>query len=104
MASFDSQILNALLAIGSKHATYKIALLRPIVQYLSEQCAHKRIDQNPFAREADAGYGQGAPSTRETPSTRKQAPQGDETGRKPIHQKNREHALPPSFATIFSEA
>ena len=71
---------------------------------VSEHKAHKRIDENTFVREAGAGYGQGAPSTRKTPSTRKQTPPDDETSRKRIHQKNREHALPSLIATILPDA
>ena len=88
--------MTALLARDSKDATYKFALLRAIVQCVTEQRAHKRIDENPFARVTDAGEWRGAPSTRETPSTRKPtAPvdeasrkriqPNDETGRKHIH-------------------
>ena len=104
MTHLATRIVTALLARDSKDATYKFALLRPIVLCVTEQLAHKRIDQNPFAREAGAGYGQGAPSTRETSSTRKQEPQDDETGRKRIHQKKREYAIPPSLSTIFPDA
>jgi len=73
--------VTALLARDSKDATYKFALLRAIVPCVTGQRAHKRIDENPFAREAGAGYGQRAPSTR------KQTPPDDETGRKRITRK-----------------
>ena len=45
--------------------------LRATVQCVTERRAHKRIDGNPFAKEMDNRFGQGAPSTREIPSTRK---------------------------------
>ena len=84
MTRLDTRIVAALLARDSKDATYKFALLRAIVQCVTEQRAHKRIDGNPFARVTDAGEGRGAPSTRETPSTRKSTAQDDETDRKRI--------------------
>lgn len=55
MTRLDTRIVTALLARDSKDATYKFALLRAIVQCVTEQRAHKRIDENPFAREADDG-------------------------------------------------
>jgi len=79
--SFRCAYSNRPVGQARKDATYKFALLRANVQCVTEKCAQKRIDENPFVREAGAGYGQGAPSTR------KQALQDDETGRKHIHQK-----------------
>jgi hypothetical protein len=97
MTRLDTRIVTALLARDSKDATYKFALLRAIVQCVTEQRAHKRIDENPFAREMDAGHGQGALSTREIPSTRKQTTPDDEAGRNRIHpneETGRQHIHP----------
>ena len=97
MTRLDTRIVTALLARDSKDATYKFALLRAIVQCVTEQRAHKRIDANPFARVTDAGEGRGAPSTRETPSIRKPATPDDETGRKriqPNDETGRQHIHP----------
>ena len=66
MIHLATRIATALLARNSKVVTYKFALLRAIVPCVTEQRAHKRIDENLFVREAGAGYGQGASSTRET--------------------------------------
>ena len=65
MTHLATCIVTALLARDSKDATYKFALLRAIVPCGTEQRAHKRIDEKTFAREAGAGYGLEAPSTRE---------------------------------------
>ena len=90
MTRLDTRIVTALLARDSKDATYKFALLRAIVQCVTEQRAHKRIEENPFAREkgtgeGGAGEGRGVTSTRETPSTRNPTAPGDEASRKLIH-------------------
>ena len=89
MTRLDTRIVTALLARDSKDATYKFALLRAIVQCVTEQRAHKRIDENPFAREkgtgeGGAGEGRGVTSTRETPSTRERIHPDDGSASKPI--------------------
>jgi len=70
---------------------------------VTEQRAHKRIDANPFAREAGAGYGQGAASTRETHPSENKHPR---TMKRPkAHPPEKKAAaLPPSLATILPDA
>lgn len=89
MTRLDTRIVTALLARDSKDATYKFALLRAIVQCVTEQRVHKRIDANLFARETGAGTGQGAPSTRKTLSGRKPVSPDDGTSRQHIHPEDR---------------
>ena len=72
MTRFDTRIVTALLARDSKDATYKFALLRTIVQCVTEQRAHKRIDENPFSRETGVGTGQEAHPPERLPSIKNQ--------------------------------
>lgn len=44
----NANIINAILRRDSKDATYKYALLRALVQTVTEQSAHKRVSENPF--------------------------------------------------------
>lgn len=55
MTRLDTRLVTALLSRDSKDATYKFALLRAIVQCVTEQRAHKKIDANPFAWKAGDG-------------------------------------------------
>lgn len=58
----NANIINAILRRDAKDATYKYALLRALVQTITEQSAHKRIVENPYlSTPSDFELGAGGP-------------------------------------------